>query len=156
MTTETGEEVAVVLPDLHQVRMVWRQGLLADSDRPLDERLGLGVAAGVLVERGEAVDKRPTPMAMASASGFDTTPAASDFLNFRLYGQGLPLHFAKELAGACAPLREHADRLGEGDVDRVHPLRRQNVDAAGHGCRRRGNEDSVLAVLQLFDDERWD
>ena len=65
MTTEPGEEVGVVLPDLHQVRMLWRQGLLADSDRPLDERLGLGVAAGVLVERGEAVDKRPGPMAMA-------------------------------------------------------------------------------------------
>jgi hypothetical protein len=65
MTTEPGEEVGVVLPDLHQVWMLWRQGLLADSDRPLDERLGLGVAAGVLVERGEAVDKRPSPMAMA-------------------------------------------------------------------------------------------
>ena len=36
--------------------MIWREGLLDNRDGALEERLGLGVAAGVLVELGEVVE----------------------------------------------------------------------------------------------------
>ena len=69
-----------------------------------------------------------------------------------LDGRPLP-HGANELTGPGAPLREHADGLGEGDVDRMHPVARQDVDAAGHRRRRRGDEHRVGAVLEFLDDQ---
>jgi hypothetical protein len=43
---ELVEEKGIVLADGHLVRMVRWQGFLEDRERTLEERLGLGVAAG--------------------------------------------------------------------------------------------------------------
>src|SRR4051812_2905414 len=53
---EPVEENNVVLADGRQGRMVRWQALLEDRDGALEERLGLGVAVGGLVEPGEVVE----------------------------------------------------------------------------------------------------
>ena len=55
-TAELVEEVGVVLPDRHLVRMVRRQGLLKDCDCALIQRLGLGVTPLATVELGQVVE----------------------------------------------------------------------------------------------------
>jgi hypothetical protein len=68
----------------------------------------------------------------------------------------LPLfHGSEKILRSRSPLGDGPNRLSKRNIQRMHTIRRKDVNRPGEGGRYGWDEDGEAPVLQLFNDEGW-